>query len=234
MWQKDSNKSFLIVLKRSKSLIINAKSKYKMYKVFVNEKKLLVSKYPENLEKELRYESFTTLEIALDLLENTSVQELNVYGDNLDEIWQEFQKLFRIIEAAGGLVNNPEGKILFIRRLGKWDLPKGKMEKGESREESAVREIEEETGLSDVELVKFINTTYHIYIERNGEKILKCTHWFEMIYDGEDTSRPQIEEGITEVAWKTTSEIENEVFPSTFKNIKLIVKEFWETKKRES
>ncbi|MBE4947910.1 NUDIX domain-containing protein [Chryseobacterium culicis] len=205
-----------------------------MYKVFVNEKKLLVSKYPENLEKELRYESFTTLEIALDLLENTSVQELNVYGDNLDEIWQEFQKLFRIIEAAGGLVNNPEGKILFIRRLGKWDLPKGKMEKGESREESAVREIEEETGLSDVELVKFINTTYHIYIERNGEKILKCTHWFEMIYDGEDTSKPQIEEGITEVAWKTTSEIENEVFPSTFKNIKLIVKEFWETKKRES
>jgi len=234
LWQKDSNKSFLIVLKRSKSLIINAKSKYKMYKVFVNEKKLLVSKYPENLEKELRYESFTTLEIALDLLENTSVQELNVYGDNLDEIWQEFQKLFRIIEAAGGLVNNPEGKILFIRRIGKWDLPKGKMEKGESREESAVREIEEETGLSDVELVKFINTTYHIYIERNGEKILKCTHWFEMIYDGEDTSRPQIEEGITEVAWKTTSEIENEVFPSTFKNIKLIVKEFWETKKRES
>ncbi|WP_288436137.1 NUDIX domain-containing protein [uncultured Chryseobacterium sp.] len=205
-----------------------------MYKVFVNEKKLLVSKYPENLEKELRYESFTTLEIALDLLENTSVQELNVYGDNLDDIWQEFQKLFRIIEAAGGLVNNPEGKILFIRRLGKWDLPKGKMEKGESREESAVREIEEETGLSDVELVKFINTTYHIYIERNGEKILKCTHWFEMIYDGEDTSKPQIEEGITEVAWKTTSEIENEVFPSTFKNIKLIVKEFWETKKRES
>ena len=167
----------------------------------------------------------------MDLLENTSVQELNVYGENLEEIWQEFQKLFRIIEAAGGLVNNPEGKILFIKRLGKWDLPKGKMEKGESREESAVREIEEETGLSDVELVQFINTTYHIYVERNGEKILKCTHWFEMNFDGEDTSKPQIEEGITEVAWKTTSEIENEVFPSTFKNIKLIVKEFWNLKK---
>jgi len=205
-----------------------------MYKVFVNEKKLLVSQYPENLEKELRYESFTTLEIALDLLENTSVQELNVYGENLDEIWQEFQKLFRIIEAAGGLVNNPEGKILFIKRLGKWDLPKGKMEKGESREESAVREIEEETGLSDVELLKFINTTYHIYIERNGEKILKCTHWFEMNFDREDTSKPQIEEGITEVAWKTTSEIEQEVFPSTFKNIILIVQEFWDMKKLEA
>lgn len=197
-----------------------------MYKVFVNEKKLLVSKHPEHLEKELKYESFTTLEIALDLLENTSVNELNVFGENIDEIWKDFQGLFRIIEAAGGLVNNPDGDLLFIKRLGKWDLPKGKMEKGESREESAVREIEEETGLRDVELIRFINTTYHIYIERNGEKILKCTHWFEMYFDGEDTSKPQIEEGITEVAWKNALQIENEVFPSTFKNIRLIVDEF--------
>ena len=201
-----------------------------MYKVFVNEKKLLLSKQSENLEKTLGYEGATSLEIALDLLENTSVTELNVFGENIDEIWAKFQSLFRIIEAAGGIVNNPDGDVLFIKRLGKWDLPKGKMEKGESREESAVREIEEETGLRDVELVRFINTTYHIYVERNGDKVLKCTHWFEMNFDGEDTSKPQIEEGITEVAWKNTAQIENEVFPSTFKNIKLIVKEFWNTK----
>ncbi len=201
-----------------------------MYKVFVNEKKLLLSKQSENLEKTLGYENVTSLEIALDLLENTSVTELNVFGENIDEIWAEFQKLFRIIEAAGGIVNNSEGEILFIKRLGKWDLPKGKMEKGESREESAVREIEEETGLANVELVQFINTTYHIYVERNGDKVLKCTHWFEMNYSGEDTSKPQIEEGITEVAWKNTHQIQDEVFPSTFKNIKLIVKEFWTTK----
>jgi 8-oxo-dGTP pyrophosphatase MutT (NUDIX family) len=201
-----------------------------MYKVFVNEKKLLLSKQSENLEKTLGYEDVTTLEIALDLLENTSVKELNVFGENINEIWAEFQKLFRIIEAAGGVVNNPECEILFIKRLGKWDLPKGKMEKGESREESAVREIEEETGLKDVELVQFINTTYHIYVERNGDKVLKCTHWFEMNFNGEDTSKPQIEEGITEVAWKNTAQIEDEVFPSTFKNIKLIIEEFWATK----
>lgn len=201
-----------------------------MYKVFVNEKKLLLSKQSENLEKTIGYENATTLEIALDLLENTSVKELNVFGENIDGIWEEFRKLFRIIEAAGGVVNNPDGDILFIRRLGKWDLPKGKMEKGESREESAIREIEEETGLSDVELGRFINTTFHIYVERNGDKVLKCTHWFEMNFSGEDTSKPQIEEGITEVAWKNTSQIEHEVFPSTFKNIKLIIKEFWDTK----
>lgn len=203
-----------------------------MYKVFVNEKKLLLSAQSENLEKTLKYENLTSLEIALDLLENTSVKELNVFGENIDEIWSEFQKLFRIIEAAGGLVNNPHRDILFIQRLGKWDLPKGKMEKGESREESAVREIEEETGLKDVQLVRFINTTYHIYVERNGEKILKCTHWFEMNFDGEDTSKPQTEEGITEVAWKNASQIENEVFPNTFKNIKLIITEFRNTKSK--
>ncbi|WP_290368659.1 NUDIX domain-containing protein [Chryseobacterium sp. Bi04] len=196
----------------------------------MNEKKLLVSKHPEELEKSIGYESFTTLEIALDILENTSVKELNVFGENIDEIWREFQKLFRIIEAAGGIVSNPEGEILFIKRLGKWDLPKGKMEKGESQEESAVREIEEETGLKDVELVQFINTTYHIYVERNGEKILKCTHWFEMNFNGEATFKPQAEEGITEVAWKKRQQIENEVFPSTFKNIKLIIKDFWNSK----
>lgn len=201
-----------------------------MYKVFVNEKKLLLSKQSGNLEKTLGYENVTSLEIALDLLENTSVKELNVFGENIDEIWQEFQKLFRIIEAAGGIVSNPNGDILFIKRLGKWDLPKGKMEKGESREESAVREIEEETGLQNVELLSFINTTYHIYIERNGDKVLKCTHWFEMKFDGEDTSKPQTEEGITEVAWKNTLQIEEEVFPSTFKNIRLIIREFWNKK----
>lgn len=201
-----------------------------MYKVFVNEKKLLLSKQPENLEKTLKYESFTTLEIALDLLQNTSLKELNVYGEDIGEIWEEFKKLFRIIEAAGGIVNRPNGDILFIKRLGKWDLPKGKMEKGESREESAIREIEEETNLRNVELLDFINTTYHIYIERNGDKVLKFTHWFEMNFEGEDTSKPQIEEGITEVAWKNTERIESEVFPSTFKNIKLIINEFWEKK----
>ncbi|WP_294245857.1 NUDIX domain-containing protein [uncultured Chryseobacterium sp.] len=197
-----------------------------MYKVFVNEKKLLLSAQPENLEKVLGYENVTTLEIGLDLLENTSVKELNIYGNDVEMIWEKFKSLFRIIEAAGGVVNNPEKDILFIKRLGKWDLPKGKMEKGESREESAVREIEEETGLSHVELVRFINTTYHIYVERNGDKVLKCTHWFEMNFSGEDTSKPQLEEGITEVAWKNKDQMEAEVFPNTFKNIRLIIEEF--------
>ncbi|WP_441556736.1 NUDIX hydrolase [Chryseobacterium sp. 2TAF14] len=192
----------------------------------------MISKNPENLEKTINYESFTTLEIALDLLQNTSTSELNVYGEKIGEIWENFKKLFRIIEAAGGIVSKPNGDTLFIRRLGKWDLPKGKMEKGESREESAIREIEEETNLKNVELRDFINTTYHIYTERNGDRVLKHTHWFEMFFDGEDTSKPQIEEGITEVAWKNAIQIENEVFPNTFQNIKLIIQEFWDARSK--
>jgi hypothetical protein len=149
-------------------------------------------------------------------------KELNVYGENIDEIWQEFQKLFRIIEAAGGLLITLKVNSFYqkIRQMGSSERQNGKR-----RIQGRVcgKEIEEETGLRD-ELVQFINTTYHIYVERNGEKILKCTHWFEMNFNGEDTSKPQIEEGITEVAWKNTSQIKDEVFPSTFKNIKLIVK----------
>lgn len=194
-----------------------------MYKVFVNEKKLLISKYPADIEKNLRFEGFATLEIAIDLLQNTSCPELNVYGENVEEMWEDFTHMFRVIEAAGGIVQNKEGKTLFIRRLGKWDLPKGKIEKGESLEQAATREVQEETALSNLVIQDFINSTFHIYTERNGEKILKITYWFKMEYQGADDPVPQLEEGITEVSWKEENEILQDVFPRTFRNIKLIL-----------
>ena len=199
-----------------------------MYKVFVNEKKLTLSKYPEDIEKKLRFEGFATLEIAVDLLQNTSCPELNVYGENLEEIWEDFTHMFRVIEAAGGVVSNKKGEILFIHRIGRWDLPKGKIEKGESLEQAALREIEEETGLKELILEEFINNTFHLYTERNGEKILKTTYWFRMSYVGNETPKPQAEEGITAVSWKNKEEIMNEVFPKTFNNIKLILNDYWE------
>ncbi len=199
-----------------------------MYKVFVNEKKLLLSKYPDSIEKNLRYEGFASLEIAFDLLQNTSCPELNVYGENIDEMWEDFTHMFKVIEAAGGVVYNKNKEILFIKRLGKWDLPKGKIEKGESLEQAALREVEEETSLSELILEEFINHTFHLYTERNGERVLKTTYWFRMTYLGEKPAKPQIEEGITDVSWKNNEQIKNEVFPSTFKNIQLILNEAWE------
>ena len=198
-----------------------------MYKVFVNEKKLTLSKYPVDIEKKLRFEGFATLEIAVDLLENTSCPSINVYGENLEEIWEDFTHMFKVIEAAGGVVKNQKGEILFIRRLGKWDLAKGKIEEGESVEQAALREIEEETGLKELILEEFLNTTFHIYTERNGEKILKTTYWFKVNYIGNSTPIPQVEEGISEVSWKNEKQIITEVWPMTFENIKLILNDFW-------
>ena len=198
-----------------------------MYKVFVNEKKLTLSKYPEDIEKKLRFEGFATLEIAIDLLENTSCPELNVYGENIEEIWEDFTHMFKVIEAAGGLVKNKNNELLFIRRMGKWDLPKGKIEKGESLEQAALREVEEETGLKELILEEFLNNTFHIYTERNGEKILKTTYWFKMTYVGNSQPIPQKEEGISEVSFKNEEMINNEVIRMTFENIRLILDDYW-------
>ena len=198
-----------------------------MYKVFVNEKKLTISKYPGDIEKKLRFEGFATLEIAVDLLENTSCPELNIYGDEIEEIWEDFTHMFKVIEAAGGIVHNSKGEILFIRRLGKWDLAKGKIEKGESLEQAALREIEEETGLNELILEEFLNTTFHIYTERNGDRILKTTYWFSVEYVGDKAPVPQTEEGISEVCWKNEEEIKNTVWGNTFQNIKLIINQYW-------
>ena len=197
-----------------------------MYKVFVNEKRLSFSKSPQLSDRQIRYENSATLEIAVDLLENTSCQSLSIYGENLEEFWKEFCLMFRLVEAAGGVVRNSSDQLLFIRRLGKWDLPKGKIEKDESREDAAVREIAEETGLDDLTLEDFINTTYHVYTERNGDKILKTTHWFKIRYNGSAEPKPQTEEGISEVAWKNESQIEADVLPMTFQNIKLILNDY--------
>ena len=199
-----------------------------MYKVFVNEKRLSISKSPIPIEKNLPYEETTTLEIAIDLLENTSTSEINIYGENLEQIWEELAGMLRVVEAAGGIVFNQENKILFIHRLGRWDIPKGKIEPEESLENAALRELEEETGLTELILEEFVNTTFHIYKEkRQGkeERILKATHWFKMTYVGQKEPIPQTEEGITKVEWKTQTEINDEVLPNTFKNIKLILSE---------
>ncbi|MCG2792254.1 MAG: NUDIX domain-containing protein [Weeksellaceae bacterium] len=197
-----------------------------MYKVFINEKKIVLSDKPQNSPKTLNYDGKHSFDFAVDLLTNTPSQGLNIYHHDLDQLWSDFKGFFRNIEAAGGVVLNLENKILFIHRLGKWDLPKGKIEKGESKELAAAREVQEECGISDLDMKNFINSTYHIYTERDGTKVLKTTYWFEMLYRGNETPKPQIEEGINAVDWKNEEEIKNEILPSTFENIKLILADF--------
>lgn len=194
-----------------------------MYKVFINEKRLTLSKDRIDAAKHIQFDGTHSLEMAIDQLQNTSTIDINLYGEHTDVIWDDFKSLFRIVEAAGGIVRNLENKILFIYRLSKWDLPKGKIEKGESLEDAAVREVAEETLLTNITLQDFITTTYHVYTERNGDQVLKMTHWFKMDFFGAENPVPQVEEGITDVQWLNEDQIRNQVFPNTFKNIQLIL-----------
>lgn len=123
-----------------------------------------------------------------------------------EELKKAFLKKFSLIRAAGGLVKNDSGKILMILRRGRWDLPKGKLDTHEKLEDCALREVEEETGLKNVELGFPLTVTYHTYHE--GTKyILKESNWFTMKVSGEQKLIPQTEEDITDIKWINVSEI---------------------------
>ena len=139
-----------------------------------------------------------------------------LWNEDLEKLKKAFFKLFVPVTAAGGLVENEKGEFLLIHRRGKWDLPKGKLEKGESIEACAVREVEEETGLQNLELKKLITVTYHTYDEF-GKHILKDSHWYRMKVSGKQVLTPQTEEDILEVKWvkkKDLAKYLNETFPS--------------------
>jgi 8-oxo-dGTP pyrophosphatase MutT (NUDIX family) len=199
-----------------------------MYKVFINEKSLTLSNLPQPVDKNVKYEGDTSFEIAIDLLQSTSTTEVNLYHDHLEKMWELFQGKFKIIEAAGGLVKNAEQKNMFIFRHNKWDLPKGKIEPGESTTDAAVREVEEECGISDLILGDFIQSTYHVYAIKQGERILKKTYWYHMRYLGDAQPVPQLEEGISEVQFFDKKDIEERVFNQTFKNIALVLSNQWQ------
>ena len=129
----------------------------------------------------------------------------------------------RIVRAAGGLIQNERGEILFMYRRNKWDLPKGKIDGGESPEECALREVKEETGIGDADLKEFLLITHHMY-EENGINILKETHWFRMFAAGDQELIPQLEEDITELRWVKESGFP-EIINNTYPNILDVLKE---------
>lgn len=133
-------------------------------------------------------------------------------GDEPLRLLERIKDHFTFIEAAGGLVKNKENKYLFIYRLDKWDLPKGKAENEEAPEETAIREVQEETGLNQLELVQPLPNTYHIYPLKK-KIILKCTHWFEMLHEGNGEVTPQTSENIEKAEW-----VSKEVFPRILEN----------------
>ena len=148
-------------------------------------------------------------------------QKYKVYINNevkiVEENWEDFCSGFTMIEAAGGLVFNAENKVLMIFRNRKWDLPKGKLEVGESIENCAIREVEEECGISSLEICNKLVETFHTY-DLKGESILKKTYWYKMSCSFSGDLTPQIEEGITKVCWIEMDDVK-EKLNNSYSNI---------------
>lgn len=172
----------------------------------------------------VNYDSADTLSLMIDLAhsEPKFFEHVIVLHKDPARVLEKIEKLTKVIEAAGGVVKNSEGKILLIFRNGKWDLPKGKIEKGETPEQAAVREVEEECGITGLKITRSLAPSFHTY--KDGEKlILKKTWWFEMTTTDKSKLVPQHEEGITKVEWRDRSGLQ-EAMKNTFHSVAEVIR----------
>ncbi len=199
-----------------------------MYKIFSGDKCILISaKEVKGDAKGTKVISFTSAEALhgeYRQFERTArLKTLVVTGDE-EKAWFVFRSLFSYIEAAGGLVVNPKGELLMIYRNKHWDLPKGKMEKGESPDQTAVREVEEECGVKNLRIVRPLISTFHIfYLNKNN--CIKCTYWFEMTCKDTAKPTPQKEEGIEEAKWMTREEVKK-ITPKVYLSLREVLSVF--------
>jgi len=192
-----------------------------MYKVFVNDIPIILST-KKNIGE--NYSSFpikkVNFEEIIDKINNGQSLYVNLYHEKEEKLLKHLLKKLPIVTAAGGMVFNDNKEILFIYRNKRWDLPKGKIEKGETMEESAIREVMEETGVQDLKITRFLRKTYHVF-KRKDQYRLKVTNWFEMhtSYDGELI--PENSEGIKKAKWKNFAKTQKALTKS-YANIKLL------------
>ena len=183
-----------------------------LYKIYYENKKLIIAD-----EADLNFNGHNTLfaefdnakilqELIQTMLSLNTIETLYIYGEKPDEIWETYKSLYTIIEAAGGLTLNKASHALLIFRNGKWDLPKGKLEKKETIEQAAIREVIEECGVKDLVIESKLCNTYHVY-QLGDKQILKFSYWYLMrCQDNEPELVPQILEGITDAKWMTANE----------------------------
>jgi ADP-ribose pyrophosphatase YjhB (NUDIX family) len=166
----------------------------------------------------------TSFQTILQVLKETKAKKIYLIGDDPATLMSNFKSKLPVVQAGGGLVQNENGKMLFIFRKGKWDLPKGKVDKGETLEKGAKREVKEETGVKKLQLNGLAGVTYHIF-KRNGKYQLKETHWFHMKTTYTGKLKPELQEDITKAKWKGPKKI-SKALENSYENIKYLLKDF--------
>lgn len=202
-----------------------------MYKVFLNARKITLAATPAETVDKTGCQIFQAgglgrlPELVNHFLKSSEKGASFFYHDE-GVLWQSFSECFINIPAAGGLARKGD-RFLFIFRKGKWDLPKGKVDKGESARQAALREVGEECGISGMEIARQLPSTWHIYQSPYrgslGQWILKETKWFEMNYAGQQTLKPQAEEGITGIEWLRIEDF-GKVLENTYPNLEQIIR----------
>lgn len=181
-----------------------------MYKVFFNNSFLVIANKNEadkNQQEAIPFENEKQFINWLATAQNNNTSETKYFTtDDAEGTFKLFASKFRIIEAAGGLVENSDENYLMIFRRGKWDMAKGKIDKGETPEQAAIREVEEETGAKKLSISKFLQHTYHLYFLKE-ELVLKKTYWYLMQCKSNKNLQPQTSEDIERALWLPYNEI---------------------------
>ena len=193
-----------------------------MLQIFYKEKPIIISDKKSDLKNSLIIdpELLENLDL-LKLLTKKKINSIGVFSNEFEITINVFKKKFPEIIAAGGKVINNKSEILFIYRNKKWDLPKGKAEKNENISQTALREVEEETGIKNLSIIKPLDKTYHIF-KRGKTNYLKTTYWFEMKSDYNGKFKPQKKEGITRVEWIGVENL-SFILPKSYANIRLLI-----------
>lgn len=186
-----------------------------MYKIFINEYPLILTANEQDFYQggnfKLADDSEEGIVGAVETLEG-SYKTIGNFGvmvmtDDEEACFRSFAKPYKKIAAAGGIIFNEKEELLLIMRQGKWDLPKGKVDDGETIEEAAVREVQEECMIGKITLQESLGKTYHTY-SMEHKRVLKTTHWFRMYTNDYSNMQPQLEENITELKWFYPKEID--------------------------
>ena len=193
-----------------------------MYKIFVGNKPIILT---TKVEKETNFKNFlidsVDINKVLSKLKKDKYDAVHLIGADKQSLLKSFLSLLPNVIAGGGKVHNNKNEILFIFRNGKWDLPKGKAEPKETINQTALREVEEETGISGLSIIKPLDITYHVF-KRMDQFYIKITYWFKMHSDYQGVLIPQEKEGITKVKWISESKL-TKVLNNSYANIKLLI-----------